>query len=72
MSMISKLVSKSKHRSDLKQAAAKRRSDLKQAEARLAELRSRYDAGNFSGHPEEMLWDIGGAEMHVMTLRNAL
>lgn len=52
--------------------AKRRLADLHQAEAKLAELRRSYVAGTFSGHPEDILWDIDDAELRVKTLKNAL
>lgn len=43
--------------------------ELAAAEARLLYLRAEFNAGRFSGHPEDSLWDIEDAEKRVTRLR---
>lgn len=56
---------------NLLQTAHQGESQLLRAQKDLITLRLNYKVGNFSGHPEEMLGDIDGAEMRIASLKNA-
>lgn len=50
---------------------ALRHVELGRAEAKLSTLRRQYKTGQYSGHPEDMLWDIEDAEKRVKSLSKA-